>query len=140
MTKRQSRGALVMMLLLGVSLVVYLGIKTFNENLLYFFSPTDVVAGKSPQNASFKLGGLVASGSVVRKDLDVEFVITDNEQSFTVQYTGILPDLFREGQGIIATGKLINNIFVATEILAKHDENYMPPEVAATLKKQHTTQ
>jgi cytochrome c-type biogenesis protein CcmE len=140
MTKRQSRGALVMMLLLGVSLVVYLGIKTFNENLLYFFSPTDVVAGKSPQNASFKLGGLVASGSVVRKDLDVEFVITDNEQSFTVQYTGILPDLFREGQGIIATGKLINNIFVASEILAKHDENYMPPEVAATLKKQHTTQ
>jgi cytochrome c-type biogenesis protein CcmE len=140
MTKRQSRGALVMMLLLGVSLVVYLGIKTFNENLLYFFSPTDVVAGKNPQNASFKLGGLVASGSVVRKDLDVEFVITDNEQSFTVQYTGILPDLFREGQGIIATGKLINNVFVATEILAKHDENYMPPEVAATLKKQHTTQ
>jgi cytochrome c-type biogenesis protein CcmE len=140
MTKRQSRGALVMMLLLGVSLVVYLGIKTFNENLLYFFSPTDVVAGKNPQNASFKLGGLVASGSVVRNDLDVEFVITDNEQSFTVQYTGILPDLFREGQGIIATGKLINNIFVASEILAKHDENYMPPEVAATLKKQHTTQ
>jgi cytochrome c-type biogenesis protein CcmE len=140
MTKRQSRGALVMMLLLGVSLVVYLGIKTFNENLLYFFSPTDVVAGKNPQNASFKLGGLVASGSVVRNDLDVEFVITDNEQSFTVQYTGILPDLFREGQGIIATGKLINNVFVATEILAKHDENYMPPEVAATLKKQHTTQ
>jgi cytochrome c-type biogenesis protein CcmE len=99
-----------------------------------------LLQGKTLKMPVLNSGGLVASGSVVRNDLDVEFVITDNEQSFTVQYTGILPDLFREGQGIIATGKLINNIFVASEILAKHDENYMPPEVAATLKKQHTTQ
>jgi cytochrome c-type biogenesis protein CcmE len=138
MTKRQNRGLLVFALVCGVSLVVYLGVKTFNENLLYFFSPTDVIAGKAPKEKSFKLGGLVKDKSVARKDLDVEFVITDNENEFVVKYTGILPDLFREGQGIIATGKInSDNIFIASEILAKHDENYMPPEVAATLKKKH---
>ena len=135
MTKRQNRGILVLILILGVSLMTYLGVKTFNENLLYFFSPSDVVSGKAPKTKTFKLGGLVKDGSVKRDGLKVEFVITDNAYDFTAKFTGILPDLFREGQGIIATGKLENGIFMADEVLAKHDENYMPPEVAAALEK-----
>lgn len=134
MTRRQNRAFLVIVLFTGISLLAYLGIKTFNENLLYFLSPTDIINGKVPKKSSFKIGGLVKDGSVKRVNLEVEFIVTDNENDFLVKYTGILPDLFREGQGIIATGKLENNIFMASEILAKHDENYMPPEVAATLK------
>jgi cytochrome c-type biogenesis protein CcmE len=137
MKNRQKRALIIIVLLLGVSLVAFLGFKTFQSNLLYYFSPTDVVAGKAPTNASFKLGGLVKIGSVAKKDLETKFVLTDNENEFLVSYEGILPDLFREGQGIIATGKLTNNVFVASEVLAKHDENYMPPEVAASLKKKH---
>ena len=134
MTRRQNRAFLVIVLFTGISLLAYLGIKTFNENLLYFLTPTDIINGKVPKKSSFKIGGLVKDGSVKRVNLEVEFIVTDNENDFLVKYTGILPDLFREGQGIIATGKLENNIFMASEILAKHDENYMPPEVAATLK------
>jgi cytochrome c-type biogenesis protein CcmE len=137
MKNRQKRALIIIVLLLGVSLVAFLGFKTFQSNLLYYFSPTDVVAGKAPTNASFKLGGLVKIGSVAKKDLETKFVLTDNENEFLVSYEGILPDLFREGQGIIATGKLTNNVFVASEVLAKHDENYMPPEVAASIKKKH---
>jgi cytochrome c-type biogenesis protein CcmE len=137
MKNRQKRALIIIVLLLGVSLVAFLGFKTFQSNLLYYFSPTDVVAGKAPTNASFKLGGLVKIGSVAKKNLETKFVLTDNENEFLVSYEGILPDLFREGQGIIATGKLTNNVFVASEVLAKHDENYMPPEVAASLKKKH---
>jgi cytochrome c-type biogenesis protein CcmE len=137
MKNRQKRALIIIVLLLGVSLVAFLGFKTFQSNLLYYFSPTDVVAGKAPTNASFKLGGLVKIGSVAKKNLETKFVLTDNENEFLVSYEGILPDLFREGQGIIATGKLTNNVFVASEVLAKHDENYMPPEVAASIKKKH---
>jgi cytochrome c-type biogenesis protein CcmE len=137
MKNRQKRALIIIVLLLGVFLVAFLGFKTFQSNLLYYFSPTDVVAGKAPTNASFKLGGLVKIGSVAKKNLETKFVLTDNENEFLVSYEGILPDLFREGQGIIATGKLTNNVFVASEVLAKHDENYMPPEVAASLKKKH---
>jgi len=134
MTKRQNRMILVALLVLGTSLAAYLGLKAFNENLLYFFSPTDVVNGKAPNGKSFRLGGLVANGSVKREGIKVAFDVTDNQNTFTVKYEGILPDLFREGQGIITTGSLKNGTFVATEVLAKHDENYMPPEVADTLK------
>jgi cytochrome c-type biogenesis protein CcmE len=116
------------------SLAAYLGLKAFNENLLYFFSPTDVVNGKAPNGKSFRLGGLVANGSVKREGIKVAFDVTDNQNTFTVKYEGILPDLFREGQGIITTGSLKNGTFMATEVLAKHDENYMPPEVADALK------
>jgi cytochrome c-type biogenesis protein CcmE len=137
MKNRQKRALIIIVLLLGVFLVAFLGFKTFQSNLLYYFSPTDVVAGKAPTNASFKLGGLVKIGSVAKKNLETKFVLTDNENEFLVSYEGILPDLFREGQGIIATGKLTNNVFVASEVLAKHDENYMPPEVAASIKKKH---
>jgi cytochrome c-type biogenesis protein CcmE len=125
---------LVALLVLGTSLAAYLGLKAFNENLLYFFSPTDVVNGKAPNGKSFRLGGLVANGSVKREGIKVAFDVTDNQNTFTVKYEGILPDLFREGQGIITTGSLKNGTFMATEVLAKHDENYMPPEVADALK------
>ena len=125
---------LVALLVAGTSLAAYLGLKAFNENLLYFFSPTDVVNGKAPNGKSFRLGGLVANGSVKREGIKVAFDVTDNQNTFTVKYEGILPDLFREGQGIITTGSLKNGTFMATEVLAKHDENYVPPEVADALK------
>ncbi|MEK9887669.1 MAG: cytochrome c maturation protein CcmE [Gammaproteobacteria bacterium] len=134
MTKRQNRMILVALLVAGTSLAAYLGLKAFNENLLYFFSPTDVVNGKAPNGKSFRLGGLVANGSVKREGIKVAFDVTDNQNTFTVKYEGILPDLFREGQGIITTGSLKDGTFMATEVLAKHDENYMPPEVADALK------
>ena len=134
MTRRQNRMILVALLVAGTSLAAYLGLKAFNENLLYFFSPTDVVNGKAPNGKSFRLGGLVANGSVKREGIKVAFDVTDNQNTFTVKYEGILPDLFREGQGIITTGSLKNGTFMATEVLAKHDENYMPPEVADALK------
>ena len=137
MTKRQNRMILVAHLVLGVSLASYFGIKAFNENLLYFFTPTDVLEGKAPQEKSFRIGGLVQTGSVVRNDLQVFFTLTDNEKTIEVQFEGILPDLFREGQGIVATGSVIDqNVFRATEVLAKHDETYMPPEVAEALTSE----
>ncbi len=135
MTKRQNRMVLVAMLVAGVGLAGYFGLKAFNENLLYFFSPTDVVEGKAPTGKSFRLGGLVANDSVVRDGIKVGFDVTDHANTFKVTYEGILPDLFREGQGIIATGSLVGDTFIATEVLAKHDENYMPPEVADALQR-----
>ena len=135
MTKRQNRMILVALLVLGVSLASYFGIKAFNENLLYFFTPTDVLEGKAPQGKSFRIGGLVQPGSVIRDDLLVFFTLTDNNKTIEVRFEGILPDLFREGQGIVATGSVSDgNIFRATEVLAKHDETYMPPEVAEALQ------
>ena len=135
MTKRQNRMILVALLVMGVSLAGYLGLKAFNENLLYFFSPTDVAEGKAPKGKSFRLGGMVAKNSVKRDGIKVMFDVTDYANTFRVNYSGILPDLFKEGQGIITTGSLINGTFMATEVLAKHDENYMPPEVADALEK-----
>lgn len=135
MTKRQNRMILVGLLVAGAILAVTLLLQALGSNTNYFYSPTDVVQEKAPVGKSFRLGGLVATGSVKRKDLTVNFAVTDNKNSFDVEYTGILPDLFREGQGIITTGSLIDGKFVATEVLAKHDENYMPPEVAEALKK-----
>ena len=142
MTRRQNRMLLVALLLFGVFSAGYLGIKAFNENLLYFYTPTDVANGKAPAGKSFRVGGLVEKDSVQRKDMMVSFVVTDNNKSIEVRYEGILPDLFREGQGVVTSGSITckrkgwscKNIFLATEVLAKHDENYMPPEVAAALE------
>ncbi len=135
MTRRQNRMVLVVLLVLGVSLAGYFGLKAFNDNLLYFFTPTDVLDGKVPQGKSFRIGGLVVEDSVTRNDMQVQFSLTDNIETIKVDYKGILPDLFREGQGIVATGSLREDIFIATNVLAKHDENYMPPEVADALEK-----
>jgi len=123
---------------LGVAIALVLS--ALEGNLSYFFSPSEVVAGKAPQDHVFRLGGLVKDGSLKRSstDLSVDFVVMDNTKEVAVRYTGILPDLFKEGQGMIATGKLgPDGVFVADEVLAKHDEEYMPPEVAAALEKGH---
>ena len=146
MTQRQNRMLLVALLLFGVFSAGYLGIKAFNENLLYFYTPTDVANGKAPIGKSFRVGGLVEKDSVQRRDMMVSFVVTDNNKSIEVNYEGILPDLFREGQGVVTSGSLTSTCiknwfgkgckytFLATDVLAKHDENYMPPEVAAALQ------
>ena len=145
MTKRQNRMILVALLVLGISLAGYLGVKAFSENLLYFYTPSDIQDGKAPIGKSFRIGGLVKTDSFERNGMRATFVVTDNSESIKVIYDGILPDLFREGQGVVATGSVTcprkgwtcKNIFKATEVLAKHDENYMPPEVAEAL--QYTT-
>lgn len=146
MTKRQNRMVLVGLLVAGVFLAGYLGIKAFSENLLYFYTPSDVLEGKAPNDKSFRIGGLVEDGSVKRDGMLVKFSVTDNAESIDVIYEGILPDLFREGQGVVASGSIdkecskgwvgmkCNRTFIANEVLAKHDENYMPPEVAAALE------
>lgn len=136
MTPRQKRMTFVVTLIAGVAIAIGLALQAFNENLLYFFSPTQVKAGEAPKGHSFRIGGLVVEGSVVRdpSSLKINFDLTDTAETVTVQYEGILPDLFREGQGIVATGKLANGTFMADQVLAKHDENYMPPEVADSLK------
>ncbi|MDC9715182.1 MAG: cytochrome c maturation protein CcmE [Gammaproteobacteria bacterium] len=135
MTKRQNRMIFVGLLIAGAILAVTLLFQALGTNSNYFYSPTEVTQGKAPVDRSFRLGGLVAVGSFKREDLKSTFEVTDNKNKFTIQYTGILPDLFREGQGIITTGSLVGGIFMATEVLAKHDENYMPPEVADALEK-----
>ena len=148
MTKRQNRMVLVGLLVSGVFLAGYLGIKAFSENLLYFFTPSDIVSGKAPTDKSFRVGGLVENDSVKRDGMIVNFSVTDNLESIDVIYEGILPDLFREGQGVVASGIIenkcvrwtCNNTFIASEVLAKHDENYMPPEVAAALESIKSTE
>ena len=137
MNKRSRRKVLVLAVVFGVATASVLGLTAFEENLLYFYSPTQVKTGEAPQAHSFRVGGLVVDGSVKRApdSLTVQFDVTDNEESMSVEYTGILPDLFREGQGIVAMGSFDSGgRFIADEVLAKHDEKYMPPEVADALK------
>ena len=134
---RKQRLTLIGLMVLGIGVAVGFGLKAFNENIMFFFAPAEVKAGKAPVDALFRLGGMVVEGSVVRpgNDLTVQFDLTDYDQTVTVVYTGILPDLFREGQGIISSGRLRSDgVFAADEVLAKHDENYMPPEIAESLK------
>lgn len=135
---RKQRLFLIIAMVVAVMGSVAFALKAFNENLMYFYSVTQVANGESPNNQAFRLGGMVVDGSVKRpgEGLTVYFDLTDYESVVTVNYTGILPDLFREGQGIISTGRLnADGLFVADEVLAKHDENYMPPEVADSLKQ-----
>jgi cytochrome c-type biogenesis protein CcmE len=137
MTPRRKRLLTIALLLTGMGIATALILRAFEENLMYFFSPSDVAAGKPPAGREFRIGGMVEKGSVARApdSLEVTFTLTDYAARTRVRYTGILPDLFREGQGIVAHGKLDGTgDFVAREVLAKHDENYMPPEVAASLK------
>jgi len=136
--KRRKLLFIVMFILIGVASATGLALKAFKENLLYFYSPTQVRNSEAPLNRGFRIGGLVLEGSVVRNpdNLDIEFTLTDTMSNVVVHYDEILPDLFREGQGIVANGTINNEgIFIASEVLAKHDENYMPPEVAEALKK-----
>ena len=136
--KRRQRLVLVSLMLAGVSLAVVLGVNAFRQNIMLFHSPTDVAAGNVDPGTRFRVGGMVVDGSVKRgeQDLAVKFQVSDTRETVTISYKGILPDLFREGQGIVAQGKLDDSgVFVASEVLAKHDENYMPPEVAEALEK-----
>ncbi|RMD70436.1 MAG: cytochrome c maturation protein CcmE [Gammaproteobacteria bacterium] len=134
---RKKRLWMVALILIGVGSAAALALNAFRENLLFFYSPTQVAQGEAPLGRMVRIGGLVKAGSVQREGMTVRFVVTDNAHEIPVVYTGILPDLFREGQGIIAHGRLENGVFMATEVLAKHDENYMPPEVAEALKTAH---
>jgi len=137
MKARHQRLSLIVIGLAILSLATYLVLNALEGNLSYFFSPSQVHNGEAPKDHVFRLGGMVEKGSVKRAegDLTVNFVVTDNNKTMAVVYTGILPDLFEEGQGVIAQGKLnTDNVFIADEVLAKHDENYMPPEVAAAMK------
>ncbi len=134
---RKKRLILIVAMVVGVGIATALAVTAFNDNLMFYFSPSEVAEGKAPVDHPFRVGGLVTNGSVKRQSdgLTVEFTLTDTRATIPVRYTGILPDLFREGQGIIARGRLNEaGVFVADEVLAKHDENYMPPEVADSLK------
>ena len=135
---RKKRLFFIVFLVAGVTLAAGFAMYAFNQNLMFYFSPTDVKQGKAPVDKLFRMGGMVVDGTFKKEpgSLKVHFDITDYEKTVTVQYEGILPDLFREGQGIISRGKLNSDgVFIAEEVLAKHDENYMPPEVAESLEK-----
>lgn len=137
---KKKRLSLVVLLLSAVSIATFLIIQAFNQNMMFFYSTTEVKNGTAPIDRDFRIGGLVINGTVKRAEdsLLVRFELTDSETPVTVEYTGILPDLFREGQGIIAKGQLNQDgTFVAKEVLAKHDENYMPPEVQESIDKAH---
>lgn len=138
MTPRRKRMFLVGFLILGIGGAAALALSAFQKNLLFFYSPSQIAAGEAPLGYTFRVGGLVEKGSVRRQpdSLEILFVLTDQLHSIPVVYEGILPDLFREGQGIVARGQLLaDRTFRADEVLAKHDENYMPPEVAEALVK-----
>jgi len=139
---RKRRLTAVLVIVVGVGVAAVVAMKALNENMLFFISPSDVKEQNLPAGKRFRLGGLVAGGSVKRAEdsLTVAFVVTDGPSSTNVRFNGILPDLFREGQGIIAIGQLTEDgTFEAAEVLAKHDENYMPPEVADALEKSGHT-
>jgi cytochrome c-type biogenesis protein CcmE len=138
MKPRHKRIAWIALGLAIIGIAVGLVLKAFQSNLVFFFTPTQVAANEAPQGKPFRIGGLVTEGSVIRnKDgLTVTFDVTDTAKTIPVAFTGILPDLFKEGKGVVAQGKLgPDGVFRATEVLAKHDENYMPPEAAEALKK-----
>lgn len=138
MTPRRQRMALIGLVVAGVAVSAGLALKAFQENLLFFFSPTQVVAGEAPESRAFRLGGMVVEDSIERApgSLTLSFVVTDFLHSLPVSYTGVLPDLFGEGQGVVVRGRLASDGgFLAEEVLAKHDENYMSPEVADALAR-----
>jgi cytochrome c-type biogenesis protein CcmE len=135
MKPRHKRIGIVIGVLALVGGAAGLVLNAFQSNLVFFYSPTQVAAKEAPVAKTFRLGGLVQQGSVKRDGLDVHFVVTDTVQSTPVRYQGILPDLFKEGKGVVAQGQLQGDVFVAREVLAKHDENYMPPEAAAALER-----
>lgn len=142
MNSRTQRKLLIVLVLAGVSVAGFLTYRALQENLLYFFSPSQVAAGEAPKR-TFRLGGMVLQGSFKREPgtLNSSFVVTDNVHSVQVKYNRILPDLFREGAGAVVVGRLgEDGEFVAEDVLAKHDENYMPPEVAEALEKAREAQ
>lgn len=139
MKPRHRRIAFIVAGVAGLGIAAALVLSAFQQNLVFFFTPTQVAANEAPQGRTFRIGGMVEVGSVKRQPdgVTVQFVVTDTAKNIPVTYKGVLPDLFREGKGVVTQGKLENGLFVASEVLAKHDENYMPPEAAEALKKAH---
>ena len=136
MTPRRKRLAIILGIVASVGVAAALVLNAFQSNLVFFYSPTQVAAKEAPTGRTFRLGGLVKDGSVKRDGVVVRFDVTDTVQTIPVRYQGILPDLFKEGKGVVAQGQVgPDGIFVAREVLAKHDENYMPPEAADALKR-----
>lgn len=135
---RKRRLGVVALVVFGTAFAAVLALRAFDGNILFFFSPTQVMAGEAPLDKRFRIGGLVEDGSVLRPDgsMTMQFVLTDTAERVKVEYSGLLPNLFREGQGIVAHGRLRDDgVFVADEVLARHDENYMAPEVHEALKR-----
>ena len=143
MKSRHKKLMVILLGLAGIGIATALILNAFNSNLVFFFSPTQVSRGEAPTDRAFRIGGLVESGTLKREQdgLTVHFVVTDTAKSMNVVYKGILPDLFKEGKGVVAEGKLgADGVFTATQVLAKHDENYMPPEAAHALEQAQKAQ
>ncbi len=143
MKPRHKKLVIIIASVAALGLSATLVLDAFQSNLVFFFSPTQVAANEAPQGKSFRIGGLVEEGSVKRESdgVTVSFVVTDTAKVIPVLYTGILPDLFKEGKGVVAQGKLSSDgVFRADEVLAKHDENYMPPEAAEALEQANKSQ
>jgi len=140
MKSRHRRFAWIIAGLVAIGVAVALVLNAFNSNLVFFYSPSQVLANEAPVGRPFRIGGMVEQGSLQREkdSLTVRFVVTDTAKAMTVVYTGLLPDLFEEGKGVVAQGTLgKDGVFRASEVLAKHDENYMPPEAAAAIEQAH---
>ncbi|HMC16171.1 MAG TPA: cytochrome c maturation protein CcmE [Albitalea sp.] len=140
MKPRSKRLAIIVGIVAAVGVATALVLNAFQSNLVFFYSPSQVAAKEAPIGRTFRLGGMVTNGSLQRDGLTVRFLVTDTVQTIPVRYQGILPDLFKEGKGVVAQGQVgADGVFVAREVLAKHDENYMPPEAAAALKQAGAT-
>ena len=138
MKPRSKRALLIVGALAGLGIAAGLVLNALQSNVAFFFTPTQVEEGQAPRERTFRVGGLVKQGSLHRDQMTASFVITDTARDMTVRYTGILPDLFKEGKGVVAQGKIgPDGVFHATEVLAKHDENYMPPEAASAIDQAH---
>ena len=136
MKPRHKRLAIIGGVVASVAVAAGLVLNAFQSNLVFFYSPSQVVAKEAPVGRTFRIGGMVKEGSVKRSGTEVQFAVTDTAQTMQVKYVGILPDLFKEGKGVVAQGQVgADGMFVAREVLAKHDENYMPPEAAEALKR-----
>jgi cytochrome c-type biogenesis protein CcmE len=137
---RHKRIAAIALGVVALGIAAALVLSAFEKNLVFFFTPSQVAANEAPAGRTFRIGGMVLAGSVKREGVDVRFVVTDTVKSIPVAYRGTLPDLFREGKGVVAQGQIgPDGVFQAKEVLAKHDENYMPPEAAHAVKKAQET-
>ena len=136
MTPRRKRAAWIIGALIALALVTFFVVNAFRQNLVFFYTPTQIADGEAPQGRAFRIGGMVVDKSLVRAadGVTIQFAVTDTDKVIPVQYRGILPDLFKEGKGVVAEGRWENGVFTASEVLAKHDENYTPPEVAEAMK------
>lgn len=140
MKPRHKRAAIIVGGIAVLGIAAALVLNAFQSNLVFFFTPSQIASGEAPKGRTFRVGGMVKTGTVQRDNMTVAFVVTDTAKEVSVRYTGILPDLFREGKGVVAQGKLGDDgLFVASEVLAKHDENYMPPEAQHAVDEAQKT-